>query len=205
MKVVFTARRLKPGAYDAFRKAWEPDEWPPDMQRGYILRHPSDPDQVVAFGLFDITDERMHELGDELKASEQARHDRMAPHVAETLVSGVYEVAHAQQGPRGGSGKPFVPLTVRRLESWHFDAWLEEWRTMGEAAPEGMQQALVMRNIENPDEVIAFGIFRGSMDELRAKHGDMMAEAQRKQTPHIREIPLDTTYDLVEELTPAHV
>lgn len=27
MKVVFTARRLKPGQYDGFRKAWEPEQF----------------------------------------------------------------------------------------------------------------------------------------------------------------------------------
>jgi len=38
MHAFFTVRRLKPGSYDDWRKAWEPDEWPEGSKRAYILR-----------------------------------------------------------------------------------------------------------------------------------------------------------------------
>ena len=42
---VLTGRKLKPGAYDDWRKAWQPDEWPEGV-RGYILRKIGDPDEA---------------------------------------------------------------------------------------------------------------------------------------------------------------
>ena len=39
MHAFLTARRLKPGSYDDWRKAWEPDEWPEGSKRAYILRN----------------------------------------------------------------------------------------------------------------------------------------------------------------------
>ena len=36
MIVMFSARRLKPGAWDQFRRAWDPDDAkPPGFQRAY--------------------------------------------------------------------------------------------------------------------------------------------------------------------------
>lgn len=39
MIVMFSARRLKPGAWDQFRRAWDPgDTKPPGFQRAYHAR-----------------------------------------------------------------------------------------------------------------------------------------------------------------------
>ena len=56
MIVMFTARRLKPGAFEQFRRAWDPgDEKPPGFQRAYHARNIRDEDEVISFGLFDMT------------------------------------------------------------------------------------------------------------------------------------------------------
>ena len=115
MKVVFTARRLKPGQYDGFRKAWEPEHFPEGFQRALILRDTSDPDVVVAFGLFDVSDERADQLKNDLQPSERARHDAMAPYVAETLVSGLFT-----RSTRCGLGRrraDHLPLTEAAPEA----------------------------------------------------------------------------------------
>jgi hypothetical protein len=47
-----TVRKLKPGTYDEWRKAWQGDE--EDMPEGaevYILRNKNDQDEIIAFGL----------------------------------------------------------------------------------------------------------------------------------------------------------
>jgi hypothetical protein len=49
-----TERRLKPGSWDDFRRAWEPQEAPPASGRAYHVRDLHDPDHVVSFGLFDV-------------------------------------------------------------------------------------------------------------------------------------------------------
>jgi hypothetical protein len=87
---VLTGRRLKPGAYDDWRKAWEPEEWPQGV-RAYILRKVGDPDEVIAFGLFDGTREELEGMRPD-PDSETARHDRMAPHIESQFADGLYEV-----------------------------------------------------------------------------------------------------------------
>lgn len=90
MYAALTVRRLKPGSYDDWRKAWELDEWPQGM-KAYILRNLKDPDEVIAFGLFDGS------LG-ELQAvrpsgeEERRRQERMALHVESVGADGLYEV-----------------------------------------------------------------------------------------------------------------
>ena len=93
MIVMFTARRLKPGAWDQFRRAWDPgDSKPPGFQRAYHARNIRDEDEIISFGLFDmaIDDYRTwREAGD---AQENARVDRLSAFVENDHVSGVYEV-----------------------------------------------------------------------------------------------------------------
>ena len=48
-----SARRLKPGAFDDFRRAWGPERWPPEAIRAYHLRGPDDKNLVASFGLYE--------------------------------------------------------------------------------------------------------------------------------------------------------
>jgi hypothetical protein len=93
MICTLTARRLNPGAYDAFRAAWDATYTTHDEIRQwnsiYHARDLTDPDTVVSFGLFEGT-------ADELRTT-QARMSRndtdlITPHVAATLLDGAYEV-----------------------------------------------------------------------------------------------------------------
>jgi hypothetical protein len=87
MHVLLTQRTLKPGHYDDWRKAWEPDEWPQGAVKAYILRSVNDPDEIIAFGLFEV-DPRTTISAEE----RSARFERMAPHIESTGADGVYEV-----------------------------------------------------------------------------------------------------------------
>ena len=72
MLVFFTARRLKPGAWEQFRRAWDPgDNPPPGFQRAYHARNIRDEDEVISFGLFDLTKDDFHKWRGE--AEEQER------------------------------------------------------------------------------------------------------------------------------------
>jgi heme-degrading monooxygenase HmoA len=93
MIVFFTARRLKPGAWEQFRNAWDPgDERPPGFQRAYHARNIRDEDEVISFGLFDMTEADYRRWREEADASENKRVDRMSAFVHNESVSGVYEV-----------------------------------------------------------------------------------------------------------------
>ena len=93
MVVFFTARRLKPGAWDQFRRAWDPgDEKPPGFQRAYHARNIRDEDEVISFGLFDMTLDDYHAWRGAADAQENERVDKLSAFVENEHVSGVYEV-----------------------------------------------------------------------------------------------------------------
>ena len=93
MIVMFTARRLKPGAWEQFRQAWDPGEGrPPGFQRAYHARNIRDEDEVISFGLFDMNIDEYHRWRADDDAQENARVDRLSAFVQNEYVSGVYEV-----------------------------------------------------------------------------------------------------------------
>jgi len=93
MVVMLTARRLKPGAFEQFRRAWDPgQEKPPGFQRAYHARNIRDEDEVISFGLFDMTLDEYHRWRGEADAAENTRVDALSAFVENEHVSGVYEV-----------------------------------------------------------------------------------------------------------------
>ncbi len=93
MIIMFTARRLKPGAWEQFRRAWDPgEERPPGFQRAYHARNIRDEDEVISFGLFDMAMDDYRRWRAEADAQEIQRVDRVSAFVENEHVSGVYEV-----------------------------------------------------------------------------------------------------------------
>ena len=93
MIVMFTARRLKPGAWEQFRRAWDPgDDKPPGFQRAYHARNIRDEDEIISFGLFDVTKDDYHRWRGEVEAQENQRVDRLSAFVESEHLSGVFEV-----------------------------------------------------------------------------------------------------------------
>ena len=90
MLILLTARRLKPGTFDEWRRAWEPDEWPQQFTRAYVLRNRDDPNEVISFGLWEGSAEELMAFAEE--PAGRARMERMAPFVEEKLIDGIYEV-----------------------------------------------------------------------------------------------------------------
>ncbi len=91
MFAFLTVRRLKPGTYEEWRRAWEPDEWPEGAQRAYILRNRENPDEVIAFGFFE-GDLEQAQADPRLREQQRARFERMAPYVEAMGTDGVYDV-----------------------------------------------------------------------------------------------------------------
>ena len=93
MICTFTARRLKPGAYDAFRAAWDPSAAGEALRRWthiYHARDVADPDVVISFGLFEGSLDELREAQGQL--GRQSQVDRIDPHVHEVLLDGSYEI-----------------------------------------------------------------------------------------------------------------
>jgi heme-degrading monooxygenase HmoA len=93
MIVMLSARRLKPGAWEQFRRAWDPgDSKPPGFQRAYHARNIRDEDELISFGLFDTSEDEYRAWRESADAEETQRVDRLSAFVANEHVSGVYEV-----------------------------------------------------------------------------------------------------------------
>jgi heme-degrading monooxygenase HmoA len=93
MIVMFSARRLKPGAWEQFRRAWDPgDSKPPGFQRAYHARNIRDEDELISFGLFEMTEDEYRAWRESADAEENERIDRLSAFVVNDHVSGVFEV-----------------------------------------------------------------------------------------------------------------
>ncbi len=93
MIVMFSARRLKPGSWEQFRRAWEGEgDRPPGLQRVYHARNIRDEDEVISFGLFDMSEDDYRRWREESDTEENKRVDQLSAFVANDHVSGVYEV-----------------------------------------------------------------------------------------------------------------
>lgn len=94
-------------------------------------------------------------------------------------------------------------LTVRKLKPGTFDQFHEAFMSdMEEAPPEGFVRFNMLRNAEDPDEVISFGFFEGSVEQLReiaAKEG--YDEQLERIAPFVESVGADGLYDVVEDRT----
>ena len=92
MLCALSVRRLKPGTYDEFRSAWEPDEFPSALRRAYHVRDVNDPDLVISFGLLDAEPGDIDAFRHEVADVEKSRQAAMAQYVDELVVDGIFEV-----------------------------------------------------------------------------------------------------------------
>jgi hypothetical protein len=83
--VWITTRRITPGTYEEFRKAWRPTTFPPGMVWAYEC-YAADRDEVVGISIWDSLASRE---AYRLSEIETERRRAMAPYV-ESETSGVY-------------------------------------------------------------------------------------------------------------------
>jgi heme-degrading monooxygenase HmoA len=83
--VWITTRRIKPGSYEEFRRAWRPREFPQGMLRAYEC-FSEERSEVVGISIWDSLESRERYRVSEVEAE---RRQAMAPYV-ESESSGVY-------------------------------------------------------------------------------------------------------------------
>lgn len=93
MLCAHTVRRLKPGVFDDFAKAFMPaaDDAPPGWVRFHMLRGLADENEVVTFGFFDGTLEELERSQDE--AGFEKHRAAVGQYVDAVIVNGVYDIA----------------------------------------------------------------------------------------------------------------
>jgi len=91
-------------------------------------------------------------------------------------------------------------LTVRTLKPGTFDQFREAFLPDRNDPPEGWVRFNMLRSTENPDEVITFGFFDGSADDLRTSARRDDYEGQLKAIePYVESVGADGLYEIVEE------
>ena len=93
-------------------------------------------------------------------------------------------------------------LTVRKLEPGTFDQFRERFMagTPAGEPPEGWVRFEMLRRLDDPDEVICFGFFDGTADELRRSSSEQGYDEQMKAiAPFVAEVGADGLYEIVEE------
>ena len=93
----------------------------------------------------------------------------------------------------------WVALTARKLKPGSYDEWREAWER-GDAPP-GVT-AYIARNVNDPDEVIAFGILEASKEEVEARRGQESDDSERQaaMAPHVESVGTDGFYEVIDEV-----
>jgi hypothetical protein len=97
-------------------------------------------------------------------------------------------------------------LTVRKLKPGTFDdfraAFMRDFDS--ENPPEGWVRFNMIRNADDPDEVITFGFFTGTAEQLREPAARQAYEEQIKQIePYVEGVGADGFYDVIEDYSAA--
>jgi hypothetical protein len=95
-------------------------------------------------------------------------------------------------------------LTVRKLKPGTFDQFREAFMRFEDEAnpPPGMVRFNMIQNTSNPDEVVCFGFFDGTIDELRTVASETdYAKQLEAVAPFVESTGADGLYEVVEEYT----
>jgi hypothetical protein len=94
MLCALTVRRLKPGAFEDFKQAWQSIEQPEGWTRSYTVRNIDDEDEVVSFGFFDGSLEQLRQSQEDFDyAGWRAKIDQL---VESTGTDGIFDVVIEQ-------------------------------------------------------------------------------------------------------------
>lgn len=94
-------------------------------------------------------------------------------------------------------------LTVRKLKPGTFDQFREAFMAgEGDADMPAGSQFFMVRSTDDPDEVICFGLFNGTLEELRSS--DLYSgydEQLAAIAPFVESVGTDAMYEVVEHQT----
>jgi len=94
-------------------------------------------------------------------------------------------------------------LTARRLAAGTFDAFRDAWgpRDAPPAGAERWDPVYVCRDVRDEDVVLTFGMFRGTLAELRDAQRASGYDAQvQAVAPYVEEVLFDGAFAVIEEL-----
>ena len=96
-------------------------------------------------------------------------------------------------------------LTARRLEPGAYEKFRQAWdpTRANHDALRQWSRIYHCRDVSDPDVVISFGFFEGSLDELREAQARLGRASQVERVdPLLAAVLLDGSFEVVEELSP---
>jgi hypothetical protein len=89
--------------------------------------------------------------------------------------------------------------TVRKLKPGTFDQFAEAFRPDEQGTPPaGWVRFTMLRGTADPDQVITFGFFDGTMDQLNASQDDHgYADRVAAVAPFVEDVVVNGVYDVV--------
>lgn len=97
-----------------------------------------------------------------------------------------------------------ILLTQRKLASGSYDEWKKAWMSEDQEWPTEAIKAYVLRNVDDPDDVIAFGMFSSDPREGMFKDPagqEYQRERMARMAPFVVSTGADGLYEVVEEVT----
>ena len=93
--------------------------------------------------------------------------------------------------------------TVRRLKPGTYDQFVDAFVPAGDAPPRGWVRFHALRNLANPDEVVTFGFFDGSVEELERSQEDSDFDERRAAIdPLVETVIVNGIYEVSESRVP---
>jgi len=94
-------------------------------------------------------------------------------------------------------------LTVRKLKPGTLEDFKAAFMPPGDMeAPPGWKQFYALRNAADPDEVITFGLFDGTMEELRATQDDPSGRYEERRgasDEFVESVGADGIYEIIDQ------
>jgi hypothetical protein len=92
----------------------------------------------------------------------------------------------------------YAALTVRKLRAGSYEEWRKAWEGDPEEMPEG-GEVYIIRNLKDPDEIIAFGLIEGDIDAIKGSFDEDKERARKEaMAPYIESTGADGIYEVIE-------
>ena len=89
--------------------------------------------------------------------------------------------------------------TVRRLKPGKFDEFKEAFAPSGQDPPAGWVRFHMLRSLADENEVVTFGFFDGTLEELEQSQSDEGYEERRASAdPLVDEVVVNGVYEIAE-------
>jgi len=94
--------------------------------------------------------------------------------------------------------------TVRRLKPGSYEEFREAFFPKADEAPTGWIRFHALRSLEDENEVVTFGFFDGSIEDLeQSQSASDFDERRRAIEPYVEEVIVNGVYEITETLEPA--